>query len=173
MNNVLLHTLELLFIASILIIFIIGFTKKVVIFYDFKDLLINLIPVGSFILYFILLYIYRHHKEIEIFISVAIIAIIIFFIAYSVKLSIFYNRNIFIGIIIGLFRVFIATIGSILLLYSISNALGTQKEDESYSDFQTRKIGGAILTAILTIMFYFLINGKEVYNKKGWKQISS
>ncbi len=85
---------------------------------------------------------------------------IVFFI-WSIKLSIFYNRNTALGIIVGLFKVLTALLGTLAIISQIQ----TLRSNKS-------TLKDAMWALILISIFMWLgkklINGEQVYIAKGW-----
>lgn len=163
-------TLVILVLAGFITLLIAGATNKVVIYFDIKDFLISFAPWATMIVTFILLAVYKKEGATEILppqsvaqyiilFAGSIIAVVFFI--WSIKLSIFYNRNTALGIIVGLFKVLTALLGTLAIISQIQ----TLRSNKS-------TLKDAIWALILISIFMWLgkklINGEQVYIAKGW-----
>ncbi len=102
---------------------------------------------------------YLDFKEI---IPIAVVISIIISL-YSLFLAIKYNRmNIFVGIPIGISKIILGGLFVLKLVDLISpsgKTIGKRREN---------RITSGIILFLLSIVFKFLINGEEVYKRKGW-----
>ncbi len=162
-------------IIVFIIILILGSTKKVVIYYNFKDFVISILPFLSLIIGIILFLIYQPDVSRNLFtyseytgtqkiifmlsLVLAILSSII-----TIVLSIKYNKNIFIGMIIGVFKVIISCLGVLILFFQFLTVLS---EKSSSRD----KIVATMIIGSLIYITKSLINGEEVYENKGWELI--
>lgn len=152
--------LMILAFAGFIILLIAGATNKVVIYYDIKDFLISLAP-GLSILIAVLIADNPEMHDIKQIILIAGILIAAGFLIWSVKLSIFYNRNTALGIIVGLFKVISALIGVVVV---VSHIFRIMDRKSSLRDV----IWAMLIISIFTWIGKKLINGEQVYIEKGW-----
>ena len=81
---------------------------------------------------------------------------------WSIKLSIDYNRNLVLGLFVGIFKLSAALLG---LLVVFSKLLTLDNKDSSASD----TIKAMFVLAIVGWISKILINGEQVYLEKGWE----
>ncbi len=149
-----------------------GSTKKVVVFYDFKDLMytagIILVPLGMVPL---TLFFRTDPNQVGSSISEAIIAAIaiagiIYCLFKTFKNAIKYNRSLAVGLVIGLFKAVMAILSVMIMFTYFMRA----------SDQRTTA-GGFFLATIFLFLFGWLmrslINGPEVEKSKNWAPISN
>lgn len=159
-------TLGLLVLVGSIALLIAGATNKVVIYFDLKDFAVSFAPWGTLLITAILLNIYgkegaTEYTAIQYLILFAGSAISAGFFIWSIRLSIFYNRSTVLGIIIGLFKVFSALLGTFAIFSQFSRMTSDRVSARDV-------IKAAIWISILTWLGKKLINGEEVYIAKGW-----
>ena len=164
-------TIVILSVASFVTMIILGATKKVVIYYNFKDFFVSLVPFLALILALVLILIYSPDSAQKVpegklstaqnIVLVICMGIALISIVYSFILSVRYNRNIAIGLIVGVFKVLIAILGFLLIASEVASFF-----DEKTS-FKRTLLSAVYIAAFLWIG-KLLINGPEVYYKKGW-----
>lgn len=169
-SDEMIKTVSLATIILVIGIVIAGASNKVVVYYNFKDFMISFMSTGSMILAFVLVGVYQPEgnasyetltKTQESILSLGFVAAFIFF-AWSLILSIKYNRNIFIGLLIGVFKVFAALLGILVLVGQVGRIFDNKA---SYRE-------AAVAMLIFAVFIWLgnkLINGEEVYFSKGWK----
>ncbi len=166
-------TMFLVVIISFFVIMILGASKTVVIYFDFADFLISIIPVISTIVALFLIEFYKPENGNQVINSfgdytgaqktVIIIAALlsIISIVFAFRLSVKYNKNIPLGILIGIFKIALGTLGILIIIGQIAKIIN---RDTSLRDH----IIALILIGIFLRIGKSLINGVEVYEKKGW-----
>ncbi len=147
-------------------IFYAGAAKKVVIYYDTKDLFIS---VGALITPLIM-YVFLQEEKIE---SETVKAIIYYVIApvlgllsiYLIYLNfnngVFHNKNLALGFIIGLFKLVYVILAFAVILAQFSDAKDRRR---SFGDI----IVATLVVGLAIWVTSVLVNGKEVYKQKGW-----
>lgn len=151
-----------LFIA----VFYAGAAKKVVIYYDYKDLFIS---IGALFTPFLLFFLWQEEsntselaKTIIYWVANPLLGLLSIFLIYlNFKNGIFHNRNIPIGIIVGIFK-----LTYVILAFTIIFAQFSESKD------RRRSFGDVIIAALIVGLAVWittvLVNGKEVYKQKGW-----
>ena len=147
-------------------IFYAGAAKKVVIYYDTKDLFIS---VGALITP-LMIYVLLQEEKIE---SETVKAIIYYVIApilgllslYLLYLNfnngIFHNKNLALGLVIGLFKLVYVILAFAVILAQFSDAKDRRR---SFGDI----IVATLIVGLAIWVTSVLVNGKEVYKQKGW-----
>lgn len=147
-------------------IFYAGAAKKVVIYYDTKDLFIS---VGALITP-LMIYVFLQEEKIE---SETVKAIIYYVIAPTLGLlslyliylnfknGIFHNKNLALGLVIGLFKLVYVVLAFAVILAQFSDAKDRRR---SFGDI----IVATIFVGLAIWVTSVLVNGKEVYKQKGW-----
>jgi len=152
----------ILFIA----IFYAGAAKKVVIYYDTKDLFIS---VGALITP-LMIYVFLQEEKIESDTAKAIVYYIItpvlgllslYLLYLNFKNGILHNRNIPTGIIIGIFKLIYVILAFTIIFAQFS---GSKDRRRSFGDIIVATLIVGLAVWITTV----LVNGKEVYKQKGW-----
>lgn len=83
---------------------------------------------------------------------------------YSLYLAVKYNHmNIFVGIPIGISKIILGGL-FVLKLFDLISPSG-----KSVGKRRENRITSGIILFLLSIIFKFLINGEEVYKRKGWE----
>lgn len=151
--------LIVILIVNILITIILGGSKIFVFYYDFKDLFISFLS-WIVLLIGVILSSYLDLKElIPITVTISIIVGL-----YSLYLAVKYNRmNIFVGIPIGISKIILGGL-FVLKLFDLISPSG-----KSVSKRRENRMTSGIILFLLSIIFKFLINGEEVYKRKGWE----
>ena len=147
-------------------IFYAGAAKKVVIYYDTKDLFIS---VGALITP-LMIYVFLQEEKIE---SETVKAIIYYVIAPTLGLlslyllylnfnnGIFHNKNLTLGLVIGLFKLVYVVLAFAVILAQFSDAKDRRR---SFGDI----IVATLFVGLAIWITSVLVNGKEVYKQKGW-----
>jgi hypothetical protein len=152
----------MLFIA----IFYAGAAKKVVIYYDTKDLFIS---VGALITP-LMIYVFLQEEKIELDTAKAIIYYIItpilgllslYLLYLNFKSGVFHNKNISIGMVVGLFKLVYVVLAFAVILAQFSESKDKRR---SFGDV----IVAALFVGLAIWVTSVLVNGKEVYKQKGW-----
>jgi hypothetical protein len=147
-------------------IFYAGAAKKVVIYYNTKDLFIS---VGALITP-LMIYVFLQGEKIE---SETVKAIIYYVLAPTLVLlslyllylnfnnGIFHNKNLVLGLVIGLFKLVYVVLAFAVILAQFSDAKDRRR---SFGDV----IVATLVVGLAVWITSVLINGKEVYKQKGW-----
>ena len=147
-------------------IFYAGAAKKVVIYYNTKDLFIS---VGALITP-LMIYVFLQEEKIE---SETVKAIIYYVLAptlgllslyllyFNFKNGIFHNKNLALGLVIGLFKLVYVVLAFAVILAQFSDAKDRRR---SFGDV----IVATLVVGLAVWITSVLINGKEVYKQKGW-----
>jgi hypothetical protein len=147
-------------------IFYAGAAKKVVIYYDTKDLFIS---VGALITP-LMIYVLLQEEKIE---SEMVKAVIYYVIAPTLGLlslyllylnfnnGIFHNKNLTLGLVIGLFKLVYVILAFAVILAQFSDAKDRRR---SFGDI----IVATLIVGLAIWVTSVLVNGKEVYKQKGW-----
>jgi len=158
--------LGLVVFALFIAIFYAGAAKKIVIYYDYKDLFIS---IGALFTPFLLFYLWQEEpiesEFAKIFIpwvATPLLGLLsIFFIYLNFKNSITHNRNIPTGIIIGIFKLIYVILAFTIIFAQFS---GSKDRRRSFGDVIVATLIVGLAVWITTV----LVNGKEVYKQKGW-----
>lgn len=158
--------LGFIFLALFITIFYAGAAKKVVIYYDYKDLLISIVALFTPFLLFSLWQEESFESEFaKTFISWIATPLLgllsIFFIYLNFKNGILHNRNIPTGIIIGIFKLTYVILAFTIIFAQFS---GGKDRRRSFGDVIVATLIVGLAVWITTV----LVNGKEVYKQKGW-----
>jgi len=159
--------------VAFLTLLILGFSKKVVIFFDGTDFFLSLLPFFVPIIGIILMVILNSKGQAHIskfwdITTTQMVVLIITFIAEIVSVvltftnSIKYNRNVAIGILIGFLKFIVSILGFLLILSQVAKIM---KEHSTYKQMFIATIFIGLFAWILGL----LINGEQVYLKKGWE----
>ena len=147
-------------------IFYAGAAKKVVIYYDTKDLFIS---VGALITP-LMIYVLLQEEKIE---SEMVKAVIYYVIAPTLGLlslyllylnfnnGIFHNKNLTLGLVIGIFKLVYVILAFAVILAQFSDAKDRRR---SFGDI----IVATLIIGLAIWVTSVLVNGKEVYKQKGW-----
>lgn len=159
-------TLVILVFVGFIALLIAGATNKVVIYFDLKDFAVSFAPWGTLLITMILINIYgkegaTKYTTIQYLVLFAGSLIAAGFFIWSIRLSIFYNRSTALGVIVGLFKVFSALLGTLAIFSQFSQMTSDRASARDV-------IKAAIWISILTWLGKKLINGEEVYIAKGW-----
>lgn len=164
----------LAFVIAYIVLLIGGVSNKFVIFYDKKDFFITVMVFLSPSIGFLLFWFFEPHGHqdadpptllMQMFMYAGLAASAIFAL-WTVMLSVRHNRNIPLGIAIGLFKTVTAVLAFLVLLafkpYSKTDTLG--------GAINRQREWGIFLLVIglLGWLASKLINGERVYEAKGW-----
>ncbi|HET8942622.1 MAG TPA: hypothetical protein VFN13_11620 [Rudaea sp.] len=165
----------LVILATYIFLFIGGVTNRFVVFFDKTDFFISamvfLSPlIGAMLAWFFEPHDYQDHDPPTIVMQLctyAGYAGAALFAAWTIRLSILYNRNIALGSLIGAFKVITALLAFIVLIAyrptsradSFTGAINRQRELEVFF----------IVLAIVGWLASKLINGPRVYRLKSWE----
>jgi hypothetical protein len=147
-------------------IFYAGATKRVVIYYDTKDLFIS---VGALITPFII-YVLLQEENIEsetakviiYWIIAPILGLISIYLLYrNFNNGILHNKNLVLGLVIGLFKLVYVVLAFAIILAQFSDAKDRRR---SFGDI----IVATLFVGLAIWITSVLVNGKEVYKQKGW-----
>lgn len=144
-----------------LTILLAGITNKVVIFYDMSDLILSFSPWIVLLLFGFIASTFNEGfiKSATIWVFCYIIPVLI--VIASIAMSIKYNRNIIVGIIVGPFKLLFSLLG----IMAFVNYLHSWFDDKrSLKNF----IVAGIIFAITGWLTKKLLNGEQVYLAKGW-----
>jgi len=163
----LVKTIWLLFVIGFVMTLIAGMTNKVVIYFDFKDFFVSLMTIGIWGVGAIVVNIYGTEgqegmntiQKIVLYSSGGISASCFIL---TLKSSVLHNRSIGIGFLIGVFKIISAVFG-VVMIFGIFD----------YADNKKRSIQETIFSIVILGIFVWvgkkLINGEQVYIKKGWE----
>lgn len=153
-------------IAAVIGLFCAGMTGHVVIFYDWKDFRTSLYIFFSGIGGLIISLFFKEDPMVQnIVLSISALAVI-FFSIQTIRLSIVHNRNVVIGAIVGVLKIFLALFSVVFVWGKLKEAFGQS------SSIRTRFFAVAVL-GIFAWFLKQLINGERVYAKKGWNNLST
>ncbi len=144
-------------IAAFIGMLIAGATNKIVIYYDVSDLFISIAPWVILLIPNFLGLVEPHS-----FFWYVLNCISVIFALWSIKLSIDYNRNLVLGLFVGIFKLSAALLG---VLVVFDKLLTLEDKDSSASD----TIKAMLVLAIVGWISKILINGEQVYLEKGWE----
>ena len=167
------------FTKTVLIIFAIcfvttliaGMTNNVVIYFNFKDLFVSFMVTGIWVVAAILVGIYSTEGQGEnfntmqtiiMYISAGISAICAIF---AIKLSVQYNRNFLLGVLVGVFKIVTALLFIVIVFGYLFGKSSSESEESS-------GMGALIFILLLGIFVWVamkLVNGEEVYRNKEWE----
>lgn len=145
-------------IATILIA---GVTDKVVIFYDTSDLYLSFAPWLLVTIFGFMASTFNNHFIQNVILLIFVYIIPGILVLTSVYNSICYNKSVFIGLIVGPFKLLLALLGIVTFINSIISWLD---DDISFK----KSIIATIIFSITGWITAKLINGESVYVKKGW-----
>ena len=149
--------------VSLLALLIAGITGTVVVFYDWKDFTVTMfIFIAGFFGFVITGIIADGAPDYVAYWGFGITALAV--IGLSIKtmqLSILHNRSVPVGIIVGLFKVFLA-------LFSIFFVFGKLGEISNEKSSGATKLAAIAILGIFIWVLNSLVNGKRVYEKRGW-----
>lgn len=147
-------------------IFYAGAAKKVVIYYDTKDLFIS---VGALITPLVI-YVLLQEEKIEsetvkaiiYYVIVPILGLLSLYLLYlNFNNGIFHNKNLTLGLVIGLFKLVYVVLAFAVILAQFSDAKDRRR---SFGDI----IVATLFVGLAIWITSVLVNGKEVYKQKGW-----
>lgn len=147
-------------------IFYAGAAKKVVIYYDMKDLFIS---IGALITP-LMIYVFLQEEKIEsesvkaiiYYVVTPVIGILSLYLIYlNFNNGIFHNKNLALGLVIGLFKLVYVVLAFAVILAQFSDAKDRRR---SFGDI----IVATIFVGLAIWVTNVLVNGKEVYKQKGW-----
>ncbi len=150
----------------IISIFYAGAAKKIVIYYDTKDLFIS---VGALITP-LMIYVFLQEEKIESETAKAIIYYVItpvlgllslYLLYLNFNHGIFHNKNLSLGLVIGLFKLVYVILAFAVILAQFSDAKDRRR---SFGDI----IVATLFVGLAIWVTSVLVNGKEVYKQKGW-----
>lgn len=156
------------FIAFVAML-IAGATNKIVVYFDASDFLVSFMPWGSMLLGRILLNAYQHDGVVDFnnlsgiqeFIWYASLSVSAVFFIWSIKLSVTHNKNIVLGLFVGIFKVLSALLGVLVLVGQVGKVFN--------NDSSTNEALVAMLVfGIFLWLGRKLMNGEQVYLAKGW-----
>ena len=146
-------------VCSLIALLVAGGTNRIVIFYDWKDVGLTLMIFGSMIITSFLIWMFDGDKIMEkIILGLGSIAMLYFSVRTIVS-SVKHNKSIALGVIVGLFKIFVSMILGLLAAGKLSDALK-----------KTNSLGVRIFaTVALGILFYvasILVNGERVNDRR-------
>lgn len=172
------HDLRMVFAAIVLgivlltpfVVFGLGVAKKVVIYYDTRDLFTSISPplLLSFARWFVFeptLPLDSAYTQIIVrgLVSGFFVFLSIVFLIRNFRLAIHHNKSIFIGIIVGVCKLFLGYL-VVWMLGAISAQRRAEKEQHKRVDDRP-----LLTLPIVGILFAALVNGEAVYYLKGWQ----
>ena len=172
------HDLRVVFAAIIIgivlltpfVIFGLGVAKKVVIYYDIRDLFTSIAPplLLSFARWFVFeptLPFDSAYTQIIVrgLVSGFFVFLSIVFLIRNFRLAVYHNRSVFLGILIGICKLFLGYLVAWML-----GAISAQRraDKEQHKQVDPRPI---LTLPIVGILFAVLVNGEAVYYFKGWQ----
>ena len=146
-------------VCSLIALLVAGATNRIVIFYDWKDVGLTLMIFGSMIITSFLIWMFDGDKIMEkIILGLGSIAML-YFSARTIVSSVKHNKSIALGVIVGVFKIFVSMILGLLAAGKLSDALK-----------KTNSLGVRIFaTVALGILFYvasILVNGERVNDRR-------
>ena len=172
------HDLRVVFAAIVIgivlltpfVVFGLGVAKKVVIYYDTRDLFTSISPplLLSFARWFVFeptLPFDSAYTQIIVrgLVSGFFVFLSIVFLIRNFRLAIYHNRSVFLGILVGICKLFLGYL-VVWMLGAISAQRRADKEQHKQVDPRP------ILTLpIVGLLFAALVNGEAVYYFKGWQ----
>lgn len=149
-------------VGCFIVLIILGMTNRVVIFFNWTDFYVTLGIFLSLVIGLLISGIVFDDdpmmQDITIYTSIA--SATVFGIA-TIYFSIKHNKNIILGLIIGILKVLISVFSALILFAKI---LEVTNSDKSLSD----KFSAAVVIAGIIWFLHAMINGEEVYERRGW-----
>ena len=149
-----------------------GATNKVVIFFNWSDLINTImIFISPLVIGGAGMAIFQDqngeiNETTETIIMVLTVITTAFFIIKCFMLSIKYNKSLLVGLFIGLMKTVVAILGVLILIGYVNELL-----DDEY-----KSIGQWILMVLILGLFVWLgkklVNGQSVYDAKGWQVVN-
>lgn len=155
-------------LGALVLLIIMGVTNRVVIYYDRADAWWSISPFLFLLVSVIIAQILTPEGQqfasttLEKAALVAGVVGIVFGIYKTIYNAIRYNRNVALGLFIGIFKVVISLAMAFTAIGSLS----------SIFDKKTSARGAGIFALVIMLtgfLWVVLINGEKVYNKKGWE----
>ena len=134
-----------------------GVKNKIVIYFDVNDLLISFAPWVSL---FFGVFIANGYENKIIGEGIAIIGVVsaLFFLVWSMKLSITYNKSIGLGLFVGIFKILSSLLAIIIFIGQLRKIFGNRSA-----------FGAVVILGFFAWLGKKLINGEQVYINKGWE----
>lgn len=159
-------TLVILVLVGFIALLIVGATNKVVIYFNMADFLMSFAPWGTLLVTYILISIYQKEgtttlSGTQTFIKYAGGLVAALFFIASIRLSIIFNKSTGIGIIVGLFKVITALLGTVVIASQIAKIFS---KESTLKD----AVAAAMVISFFVWIGKKLINGEQVYIAKGW-----
>ncbi len=147
---------------AFLVMLIAGASNKVVIYFNVKDLVISFMPWVLVLLGMIIPELAPDALAgLELYVLYGCLTVAALFIIWSVRLSIFYNQNLLLGLTSGVFKVLISLVGLLIVVGQMGKIFS---KDSGGKD----KIIALVVFGLFFWLGKKLINGHEVYLAKGW-----
>ena len=164
-------TLFMIFAICFVTTLIAGMTNKVVIYFNFKDLFMSFMVTGIWFVAAFLVAIYSTEGQgenlnlMQMSILYITAGISILCAIFNIKQSIQHNRNIPLGLLIGVFKIIT---GLLFILIALGYLFGKSSSESENSS----GMGTIIIILLLGIFVWIavkLVNGEDVYYKKEWE----
>jgi uncharacterized protein len=154
-------------VGALILMVVLGLTGKVVIFYDIADAWWSISPFVFMVVGFIIAISLAPKGgkfagtglEQAILALAAIGALVGVFLTFANAIK--YNRNIALGLLVGLGKALISVLMAITFIGSFSGATDSRRSSR-------QAIGPAIALAIVGFLWVALVNGRKVHIAKGW-----
>lgn len=152
--------------AYFLLVFALGLANKAVIYFDALDFFISLLPWVLFVVAGAvsdidnIKYSAEALSDQNSLIFFGILALAALCTLMSLKMSIQYNKNIFLGLLVWIFKITV----SVLSVFLIAGMLDNKNQNKSADAFA--------LIIVLGLFIWLrkkLFNGRAVYHAKGWE----
>lgn len=145
--------------AAFLIMLVLGASNRVIIYFNTADLVLSFLPWPIAIagIAFLAKWGQIMGQKYTIILSALLVIIVASLLIYSIYLSVKYNKSIFVGLLIGVFKL-VASLLAFLFIW-------TQFGDHESSQDTIIKM---ILLGILIWIGFRLVNGHAVYERRGW-----
>jgi len=150
---------------------ILGSTKRVVIYYDYRDLSKSFLPV---LFFGMAIFVFKSEPSVNSFANFVLHWIISAFFgvlglirtAITVNTAIQHNRDLDIamGLIIGFFKIIFIFLAVILVINRIIDIIAKMLGGKTFKE----TVVSITLVAIIGFITSAIVNGEEVYLKKGW-----
>ncbi|MGK5095416.1 hypothetical protein WDW89_25820 [Deltaproteobacteria bacterium TL4] len=153
-------------LVGFLIMLVAGMTNKVVIYYDGSDFFLSFMTFGSWIIGAILIAYFdtegqEGQSTLQTIIFYATCASSALCAIVTLKSSIQHNRNVVLGIVVGLFKIVSSALGILVIIAQIATFFS---DESSLKDM----IWAYLIFGLFIWIGKKLINGEQVYIAKGW-----
>lgn len=171
------------FLVSNIILFVGAAKKKFVVFYDKWDIIHTALIFVSPLCGYFLAWLIDVGTSGESFLHPVCIGLgwvlAIWFSVVTLISSIRHNKNVTIGIFVGLMKIYTVVLIAAIALLSftmLTSTMDAMPKDmhplEKMQRVKQNKENGAMWAAVAAILLYLLVNGAEVYEVRGWRHPS-